>query len=66
MTGQLKTCTVARRRDGVSHAGTGLLGLAEISYVDRAAAEAHTVPDDGFRALIDDLKALPGREHVIV
>jgi hypothetical protein len=45
-------------------AGEDLLGLAELSYRDRASAEGHQPPDDGFRALID-LRALPGFEVVI-
>ena len=44
--------------------GTDLVGLAEISYRSREAAERHEVADDGFRAMID-LRALPGHEQVI-
>ncbi len=44
---------------------TDLVGLAEISYRSREAAESHEVPDDGFRSMIV-LRALPGREEVIV
>lgn len=43
---------------------TDLVGLAEISYRSREAAESHVVPDDGFRSMIV-LRALPGREQVI-
>ncbi len=43
---------------------TDLVGLAEISYRSREAAESHVVADDGFRSLIV-LRALPGREEVI-
>ena len=43
---------------------TDLVGLAEISYRGREAAESHVVPDDGFRSMIV-LQALPGREQVI-
>lgn len=45
-------------------AGEPLLGLAELSYRDRASAESHRPPDDGFTAMIE-LRALPGRELVI-
>jgi hypothetical protein len=45
-------------------ANTDLVGLAEISYRSRDAAQSHQVPDDGFRAMIG-LRALPGREQVI-
>jgi len=41
-----------------------LVGLAELSYRDRAAAEAHQPPDDGFKDLIV-LRALPGHEVLI-
>ncbi len=44
--------------------GEHLLGLAELSYRDRAGALAHQPPDDGFRAMID-LRALPGTEVVV-
>ena len=44
---------------------TDLVGLAEISYRSREAAESHVVPDDGFRSMIV-LRALPGREEVVV
>lgn len=43
---------------------TDLVGLAEISYRSREAAESHVVADDGFRSMIV-LRALPGREQVI-
>ncbi|MDH4078055.1 MAG: hypothetical protein OEW29_19170, partial [Acidimicrobiia bacterium] len=43
---------------------TDLVGLAEISYRSREAAESHVVPDDGFRSMIV-LRALPGLEEVI-
>lgn len=46
-------------------AGADLIGLAELVYRDRAAAESHMVPDDGFRAMTI-LKALPGREQIVV
>jgi len=46
-------------------ANTDLVGLAEISYRSRDAAESHVVADDGFRSMIV-LRALPGREEVIV
>ncbi|MFN0030258.1 MAG: hypothetical protein ACKV2O_24155 [Acidimicrobiales bacterium] len=45
-------------------AGIDLVGLAELSYRDRASAESHQPPDDGFRAMIN-LRALPGREMVL-
>jgi hypothetical protein len=47
--------------------GTGeeLVGLAELSYRDRACAEAHQPPDDGFTAMIV-LRAFPGREVLVV
>lgn len=45
-------------------AGEDLLGIAELSYRDRACAEAHQPPDDGFRAMIE-LRALPGHEVVV-
>ena len=45
-------------------AGADLVGLAELSYRDRASAEAHQPPDDGFKAMIV-LRALPGREIVV-
>ena len=44
--------------------GADLLGLAELSYRDRACAEAHQPPDDGFTAMIN-LRALPGREILV-
>lgn len=43
---------------------TDLVGLAEISYLSREAAESHVVADDGFRSMIV-LRALPGREEVV-
>ncbi len=45
-------------------AGCDLVGLAELSYRDRAGAESHQPPDDGFRAMIS-LRALPGSEVVL-
>ena len=44
--------------------GENLLGIAELSYRDRAAAAAHQPPDDGFKDLIV-LRALPGREVLV-
>jgi hypothetical protein len=44
---------------------TDLVGVAELSYRDRASAERHQPPDDGFKDLIV-LRAFPGREQVIV
>lgn len=44
--------------------GENLVGLAELSYRDRASAEAHQPPDDGFKDLIV-LRALPGREVLV-
>jgi hypothetical protein len=44
--------------------GEDLLGLAELSYRDRACAEAHQPPDDGFTAMIV-LRPLPGREILV-
>ena len=44
--------------------GENLVGLAELSYRDRAAAAAHQPPDDGFKDLIV-LRALPGREVLV-
>lgn len=46
-------------------ANTDLVGVAELSYRDRASAEAHQPPDDGFKDLIV-LRAYPSQEHVIV
>lgn len=46
-------------------AGTELVGLAELSYRDRTAAQSHQPPDDGFRAMIN-LRALPSHEIVLV
>ncbi len=45
-------------------AGEDLLGLAELSYRDRASAEAHQPPDDGFTSMVV-LRALPGHEIVV-
>ena len=45
-------------------AGEDLIGLGELSYRDRASAESHRPPDDGFKELID-LRALPGRELLV-
>ncbi len=46
-------------------ANTDLVGVAELSYRDRAAAESHQPADDGFKDLIV-LRAYPGQEHVVV
>lgn len=45
-------------------AGADLVGLGELSYRDRASAESHQPPDDGFRSMIL-LRAFPGRELVV-
>jgi hypothetical protein len=44
--------------------GADLVGLAELSYRDRASAEDHRPPDDGFRGMIV-LRAFPSREIVV-
>lgn len=44
--------------------GENLVGLAELSYRDRASAEAHQPPEDGFKDLIV-LRALPGHEVLV-
>jgi hypothetical protein len=41
------------------------VGVAELSYGDRAAARAHHIADDGFNALTTGI-ALPGQEFVVV
>ncbi len=46
-------------------AGEDLIGVGELSYRDRAGAESHRPPDDGFTAMIV-LRALPGREVLVV
>ncbi len=43
----------------------GIVGVAELSYRDAAAARAHVIDDDGFSALTTGV-ALPGRELVVV
>ena len=42
----------------------GIVGVAELSYRDVAAARAHVIADDGFNALTTGI-ALPGRELVV-
>ena len=44
--------------------GEDLVGVGELSYRDRASAQAHTVADDGFKAMVV-LRALPSRECII-